>query len=116
MSPPSPPSTTITTLTTFNCIIDPEGNLVRLTKGRSSKSNYSSPPTPQEASLRPDLPLEPPSPDLHKILPGPNRAGRIMKSASTSKYCSSAVHPSGFGGISERETSGSEQADYYTPV
>ena len=50
-----------------------------------------------------------------QIMPGPNRAGRIMKSTSASKYSSSAVHPS-FDRISERETSDSEQADYYSPV
>ena len=48
-------------------------------------------------------------------MPGPNRAGRIMKSTSTSKYNGSAAHPS-FDRISERETSDSEQADYYSPV
>jgi hypothetical protein len=37
-----------------------------------------------------------------------------MKSTSASKYNSSAVHPS-FDRISERETSDSEQADYYSP-
>ena len=50
-----------------------------------------------------------------QIMPGPNRAGRIMKSTSASKYNSSAAHPS-FDRISERETSDSEQADYYSPV
>ena len=270
----------------FDYIIDPEGNLVRLSKGSSSKSNHSSPPTPQDASLQPDLPLKPPSPDAlnspvsrisfsrsesafpvlssgsstgaqnekparsfqrvasgpitmsasylaptasslskphaasrriaiedsrdyhevnissrtrqtlepnsnsrslqeekenisesdehphiqtamaavkqrnspplasrlvsssssrvpparaaylsngassasgrpltdtqrgsrsRQIMPGPNRAGRIMKSTSASKYSASAVHP-GFDRISERETSDSEQADYYSPV
>ena len=49
-----------------------------------------------------------------QIMPGPNRAGRIMKSTSTPKYNGSAVHPS-FDRISERETSDSEQADYYSP-
>lgn len=48
----------------FDYIIDQEGNFVRLSKGLSSKSNHSSPPTPQEASLQPDPPLKPPSPDL----------------------------------------------------
>ena len=48
-------------------------------------------------------------------MPGPNRAGRIMKSTSTSKYNGSAAHPS-FDCISERETSDSEQADYYSPI
>ena len=286
MTPNSDDSSIIDDLS-FDYIIDPEGNLVRLSKGSSSKSNHSSPPTPQEASLQPDLPLKPPSPDLinspvsrisfsrsesafpfvstdsstgpqnekparsfqrvasgpaiamsasylaptasslskpraasrritmedsrdchevnsssrtrqtvepnshsrtlqeekenisesdehphiqtamaavkqrnspplatrlvsssssrvpparaaylsngasaasgrpltdiqrgsrsRQIMPGPNRAGRIMKSASASKYNSSAVHP-GFDRISERETSDSEQADYYSPV
>ncbi|KAF8964285.1 hypothetical protein BDZ97DRAFT_927363 [Flammula alnicola] len=48
----------------FDYIFDKEGNFVRLSKGSSSKSNHSSPPTPQEA-LQPDPPgLKPPSPDL----------------------------------------------------
>ena len=51
----------------------------------------------------------------HQIMPGPNRAGRIMKSTSASKYTSSAVHPN-FDRISERETSDSEPADYYSPL
>jgi serine/threonine-protein kinase TTK/MPS1 len=284
MTPNSDDSSIIDDLS-FDYIIDPEGNLVRLSKGSSSKSNHSSPPTPQEASLQPDFPLKPPSPDLlnspvsrisfsrsesafpvistgtgpqnekparsfqrvvsgpaiamsvsylapttsslskpraasrriamedsrdchevnsssrtrqtvepnshsrtlqeekenisesdehphdvqtamaavkqrsspplatrlvssssrvpparasylsngastasgrpltdiqrgsrsRQIMPGPNRAGRIMKSTSASKYSSSAVHPS-FDRISERETSDSEQADYYSPV
>ena len=50
-----------------------------------------------------------------QIMPGPNRAGRIMKSTSASKYNGSAVHPS-FDRISERETSDSEHPDYYSPV
>ena len=284
MTPNSDDSSIIDDLS-FDYIIDPEGNLVRLSKGSSSKSNHSSPPTPQDSSLQPDFPLKPPSPDLlnspvsrisfsrsesafpvlstgsstgsqnekparsfqrvasgpaismsasylapttasiskpraasrritmedsrdghevnsssrtrqtvepssysrtlqeekenisesdehphiqtamaavkqrsspplasrlvssssrvpparasylsngastasgrpltdiqrgsrsRQILPGPNRAGRIMKSTSASKYNSSAVHP-GFDHISERETSDSEQADYYSP-
>lgn len=49
----------------FDYIIDPEGNLVRLTKDSSSKSNHSSPPTPLDTSLQPaEVPLKPPSPDL----------------------------------------------------
>ena len=288
MTPNSDDSSIIDDLS-FDYIIDSEGNLVRLSKGSSSKSNHSSPPTPQDASLQPDLPLKPPSPssdllnspvsrisfsrsesafpvvssgssigpqnerparsfqrvasgpaiamsssylaptasslskpraasrriamedgrDFHEInsssrtrqtvepnshsrtlqeekenisesdehphiqtamaavkqrsspplvsrlvsssssrvpparaaylsngastasgrpltdiqrgsrsrqiMPGPNRAGRIMKSTSASKYNGSAVHPS-FDRISERETSDSEQADYYSPV
>ena len=47
----------------FDYIVDQEGNFVRLSKS-SSKSNHSSPPTPQESSLQPDPPLKPPSPDL----------------------------------------------------
>ena len=50
-----------------------------------------------------------------QIMPGPNRAGRIMKSTSAPKYTGSAVHPS-FDRISERDTSDSEQAEYYSPV
>jgi serine/threonine-protein kinase TTK/MPS1 len=50
-----------------------------------------------------------------QIMPGPNRAGRIMKSTSAPKYNGSAVLPS-FDRISERETSDSEQAEYYSPV
>ena len=284
MTPNSDDSSIIDDLS-FDYIIDPEGNLVRLSKGSSSKSNHSSPPTPQDASLQPDLPLiKPPSPELNspvsrisfsrsesafpapssgssivplnekparsfqrvasgpatsmstsylaptsislsnpraasrriamedgkdfhevgnslrtrltveqnsrtlqeekenisesdelppiqaalaavkqrnspplasrlvsssssrvpparaaylsngsstasgrpltdiqrgtrsrQIMPGPNRAGRIMKSTSAPKYNGSAVHPS-FDRISERETSDSEQADYYSPV
>ena len=285
MTPNSDDSSIIDDLS-FDYIIDPEGNLVRLSKGSSSKSNHSSPPTPQETSLQPDLPLiKPPSPDLlnspvsrisfsrsesafpvlssgssagsqnerparsfqrvasgpaismstsylaptsashsnpraasrriamedskdfhevnsslrtrqtaepnsrtlqeekeniseseehpliqsamaalknrgspplatrsvsssssrvpparaayltngastasgrpltdiqrgsrsRQIMPGPNRAGRIMKSTSASKYNGSAVHPS-FDRISERETSDNEQADYYSPI
>ena len=281
MTPSSDDSSIIDDLS-FDYIIDPEGNLVRLSKGSSSKSNHSSPPTPQEASLQPELPIKPPSPDLlnspvsrisfsrsesafpaisggssagtqnerptrsfqrvasgpaismstsylaptapslsnpraasrriamedshevnsssrtrqtvepnsrtlqeekenisesdehlhipsalaavkqrsspplatrlvsssssrvpparaaylshgastasgrpltdiqrgsrsRQIMPGPNRAGRIMKSTSASKYNGSSVHPS-FDRISERETSDSEQADYYSPV
>jgi serine/threonine-protein kinase TTK/MPS1 len=236
MTPNSDDSSIIDDLS-FDYIIDSEGNLVRLSKGSSSKSNHSSPPTPQEASLQPDLPLikPPPSPDLlnspvsrisfsrsesafpvlssgsssgpqnekparsfqrvasgpaismstsnlaptsaslsnpraasrrigiedgkdfhevnsssrsrqtvesnspaylsngastasgrpltdiqrstrsRQIMPGPNRAGRIMKSASVTKYNGSGVHPS-FDRISERETSDNEQADYYSPV
>jgi serine/threonine-protein kinase TTK/MPS1 len=51
-----------------------------------------------------------------QIIQGPNRAGRIMKATSASKYSSSAIHPS-FDRISERETSDSEQpGDYYSPA
>ena len=64
----------------FDYIIDPEGNLVRLTK-TSSKSNHSSPPTPLEASLQPDLPLKPPSTDL---LTSP--VSRILLSRSESAF------------------------------
>ncbi|KAJ3505458.1 hypothetical protein NLJ89_g7406 [Agrocybe chaxingu] len=50
----------------FDYIVDQDGNIIRLSKGSSSKSNNSSPPTPQETSLHPDPPnLEPPSQDLH---------------------------------------------------
>ena len=47
----------------FDYVVDSEGNFVRLSKGSSSK-NHSTPPTPQEPSLQPDPPLEPPSPHL----------------------------------------------------
>ena len=49
----------------FDYIQDSNGNIVRLSRGSSSKSNHSSPPTPQEA-LQPDIPTicEPKSPDL----------------------------------------------------
>ena len=51
-----------------------------------------------------------------QIMQGPNRAGRIMKSTSASKYSNSAIHPS-FDRIAERETSDNEQAgDYYSPL
>ena len=63
MTPNSDDSSIIDDLS-FDYIIDPEGNLVCLSKDSSSKSNHSSPPTPQEASLQPDPPLKPPSPDL----------------------------------------------------
>ena len=66
MTPNSDDSSIIDDLS-FDYIIDPEGNLVKLvclSKDSSSKSNHSSPPTPQEASLQPDPPLKPPSPDL----------------------------------------------------
>jgi len=54
----------------FDYIQDSDGNLVRLSKGSSSKSNYSSPPTPQD-SLQPDIPAicEPHSPDLLQVSP-----------------------------------------------
>ena len=65
----------------FDYIIDQEGNFVRLSKGLSSKSNHSSPPTPQEAPLQPDPPLKPPSPDF---LASP--ATRISFSRSESAF------------------------------
>ena len=65
----------------FDYICDPDGNIVRLSKGSSSKSTYSSPPTPKEA-LQPDPPgLKPPSPDL---LASP--VARISLSRSESAY------------------------------
>ncbi|KAF8817037.1 kinase-like protein [Phlegmacium glaucopus] len=71
------------------------------------------------ASGRPltDMPLSQRGPHPRQIMPGPNRAGRIMKSTSASKYSSSAAIAAGFDRIAERETSDSEQAgDYYSPV
>jgi len=65
----------------FDYICDPDGNIVRLSKGSSSKSAHSSPPTPKEA-LGPDPPgLKPPSPDL---LASP--VARISLSRSESAY------------------------------
>ena len=65
----------------FDYICDPDGNIVRLSKGSSSKSTHSSPPTPKEA-LQPDPPgLKPPSPDL---LSSP--VARISLSRSESAY------------------------------
>lgn len=61
----------------FDYICDPDGNIVRLSKG----SSHSSPPTPKEA-LQPDPPgLKPPSPDL---LASP--IARISLSRSESAY------------------------------
>ena len=65
----------------FDYIFDQEGNFVRLPKGLSSKSNHSSPPTPQDASLQPDPPLKPPSPDSH-----PSPMTRISLSRSESAF------------------------------
>jgi serine/threonine-protein kinase TTK/MPS1 len=40
----------------FDYVFDHEGNYVRLSKGSSSKSNHSSPPTPPDIHLKPDPP------------------------------------------------------------
>lgn len=61
-STPSSDDSSVIDDLSFDYVVDGEGNFVRLSKGSSSKSNYSSPPTPQEA-LQPDLPpnLKPPA-------------------------------------------------------
>jgi serine/threonine-protein kinase TTK/MPS1 len=64
----------------FDYIFDQEGNFVRLSKG-SSKSNHSSPPTPQEAPLDDPPRQKPPSPDL---LASP--IGRISLTRSESAF------------------------------
>ncbi|KAF8908880.1 hypothetical protein CPB84DRAFT_97560 [Gymnopilus junonius] len=38
----------------FDYIFDSQGNFIRLSKGSSSKSTHSSPPTPQDPPLQPD--------------------------------------------------------------
>lgn len=63
----------------FDYIFDDAGNIVRLSKG-SSKSNHSSPPTPQEV-LKPDPPgPKSPSPDLLSPV------GRVSLSRSESAF------------------------------
>ena len=67
----------------FDYIQDSNGNIVRLSRGLSSKSNHSSPPTPQEA-LQPDIPAisEPKSPDLLHASP----LARVSLSRSESAF------------------------------
>jgi serine/threonine-protein kinase TTK/MPS1 len=62
-STPSSDDSSVIDDLSFDYVLDGEGNFIRLSKGSSSKSNYSSPPTPQEAPLQPDLPptLKPPA-------------------------------------------------------
>jgi len=67
----------------FDYIQDSNGNIVRLSKGSSSKSNHSSPPTPQDA-IQPDIPTicKPESPNsLHE-----SPMARIALSRSESAY------------------------------
>ncbi len=67
----------------FDYIQDSNGNIVRLSKGSSSKSNHSSPPTPQD-TVQPDIPTvcEPESPNLLHESP----MARIALSRSESAY------------------------------
>ncbi|KAG5642666.1 hypothetical protein DXG03_002350 [Asterophora parasitica] len=78
-TPPSDDSSIIDDLS-FDYVFDNEGNYVRLSKGSSSKSNNSSPPTPQD-----NLPqaLDPP---LKPKLSPPQVARRSSLSRSESAY------------------------------
>ncbi|KAF8158393.1 hypothetical protein B0H34DRAFT_454137 [Crassisporium funariophilum] len=55
------------------------------------------------------------NPHARQILPGPNRAGRIMKSSSSLKYSNSAS-AANFDRISEIDGSDNERGDRYSPV
>ncbi|KAG6844604.1 hypothetical protein H0H87_005538 [Tephrocybe sp. NHM501043] len=77
-SPPSDDSSIIDDLS-FDYVFDNEGNYVRLSKGSSSKSNHSSPPTPPD-----NLPLQPP--DTHHKPSPPSIARRSSLSRSESAY------------------------------
>lgn len=67
---PSSDNSSIIDDLSFDYIQDSDGNIVRLSKGSSSKSNYSSPPTPQDPLL-PDVPTicDPHSPDMLQVSP-----------------------------------------------
>ncbi|KAG6811634.1 hypothetical protein H0H92_006504 [Tricholoma furcatifolium] len=77
-SPPSDDSSIIDDLS-FDYVFDNEGNYVRLSKGSSSKSNHSSPPTPPE-----NLPLQ--ASDHHSKLSPPDGGKRTSLSRSESAY------------------------------
>ena len=81
----------------FDYVVDNEGNYVRLSKGSSSKSNHSSPPTPQD-----NLPIHQPDPPP-KLSP-PQR--RSSFSRSESAHAALSVTPLDPARSFQRVTSG----------
>ncbi|KAG6918317.1 hypothetical protein DXG01_015175 [Tephrocybe rancida] len=75
-TPPSDDSSIIDDLS-FDYVFDNEGNYVRLSKGSSSKSNHSSPPTPPD-----NLPLQQPDPHLKPSPPAIARRSSLSRSES----------------------------------
>ncbi|KAG5341627.1 hypothetical protein C0989_008606 [Termitomyces sp. Mn162] len=75
-SPPSDDSSIIDDLS-FEYVFDNEGNYVRLSKGLSTKSNHSSPPTPQD-----NLPLQPTDSYTKPSPPAITRRASLSRSES----------------------------------
>ncbi|GLB38489.1 putative protein kinase superfamily protein [Lyophyllum shimeji] len=70
----------------FDYVFDAEGNYVRTSKGSSSKSNHSSPPTPQD-----NLPAQAPDPPLKPSPPPTARRTSLSRSESAHSALTSST-------------------------